>query len=1157
MVALVELAKLSAAVYGDPSVNGWTLLMESEPNQDGYLGRAYQNATGEIVITNRGTRPTSGSDLLNDLMLTANISHPAQELAAKFAIAVALRYPDDPIVETGHSLGGNDAQAGTVALVNAGVTVSAVTFNAPGIGGYAYDKTKMYQVLNIYDQGDAIHLAGGDHLGTSQELPAGPNTAVLAFSSPIALLFGPVAIGALAAKALYNIVGPAHSIDTVVDFLSYGDGVRFGELNWSSAGLEGSAPLPPSTVETTTNGDQVHMSDSANNNITYNLSLDGSVNDISYIGANGDYVQYDKTKQSGSYKYTVSDGSTTSVVTFAVTSESTTWTITQANGRKDTDYIDATKRVQNTIFADGTTIESISYKNGPDIVTTTSNDHVVVTKITDEIGHKTTTASPTGDSGILELRYDGTIITTLHGSTESIETIHADGSIERTSSDANGVSAYSKKVDGTVSSSSSSIDGRSYSYASSIDGSSVERFYDNGVLFKTILTNPDGSYVAHLFQDLADQVTDEVDINGMVKSTWYEDGQPVNVTYHQGIPPVAPIFVPVQKPDLIVHGYDYTQTIKYNLNQTIKSSQFDYVDGRSSIETYNSIGDSAEYHDTNGNIRTYSDHSTYTKEVLENGAWITETTYSTLDYARTVMWVRPDGTHGDEIYRSNGTNSGTTYAADGSYFTYDDNGFGSHEQNYYTATGAIRSSVSQNGQLGSDVTDAVLLGDANLYVIGGENTNKIEGNAGYSTLVAGDHDTTLVAGSNATKMVGGSGDDTFYVKHNTDVVIEHAGGGTNQIFTTVNYYLPSYVQSLTATGSENIMLVGNDISHVLNGNDGDNTLVAGKGVATLVGGGGNNTYIINNSADIVIQQADIGIDNIRSTANYSLPNNVERLELDGFADLIATSNDVGGILIGNFGNSTLIGGSGIDVLEAESFNKSTLLALNGSSVILSPYDSEDSISVGSGNYFISGGSGDDTISLGGGKSLIAFGLDDGNDVILGANSSSSTISLGNGFYYGDLKLSKSGNDLILKASESDSITFREWYGTTDQSHEIKNLQLIEMGSDEYDPASSNILFNSAVVNFNFSKLVSAFELARGQVTEFSDWSLLNELPGALVSNSNTEAIGGDLAFYQGVRGGLQGVDYSAIVGILQDSAYGNQAQSIHTFESIATYQNSI
>ena len=114
----------------------------------GYYGAAYKDDAGEIVIANRGTNLSTFSDFTNlknvwsDIQLTFGFKTDVQYDAVKFAQQIEEKY-GGPIIETGHSLGGNEAQAATVELTKAGVSVSAVTFDSPGIGGWTYDPSEI------------------------------------------------------------------------------------------------------------------------------------------------------------------------------------------------------------------------------------------------------------------------------------------------------------------------------------------------------------------------------------------------------------------------------------------------------------------------------------------------------------------------------------------------------------------------------------------------------------------------------------------------------------------------------------------------------------------------------------------------------------------------------------------------------------------------------------------------------------------------------------------------------------------------------------------------------------------------------------------------------------------------------------------------------
>jgi len=117
MATKLELAQFSAAVYGSsPKVEGWERVAVFDRPDADYYDEAYFNSrANEVVIANRGTRPMSVKDLFNDAKLTAHVATQAQKYAAEFALEVAEEYKGAKIVETGHSLGGNNAAAGLAA----------------------------------------------------------------------------------------------------------------------------------------------------------------------------------------------------------------------------------------------------------------------------------------------------------------------------------------------------------------------------------------------------------------------------------------------------------------------------------------------------------------------------------------------------------------------------------------------------------------------------------------------------------------------------------------------------------------------------------------------------------------------------------------------------------------------------------------------------------------------------------------------------------------------------------------------------------------------------------------------------------------------------------------------------------------------------------
>jgi len=152
-------------------------------------------------------------------------------------------------------------------------------------------------------------------------------------------------------------------------------------------------------------------------------------------------------------------------------------------------------------------------------------------------------------------------------------------------------------------------------------------------------------------------------------------------------------------------------------------------------------------------------------------------------------------------------------------------------------------------------------------------------------------------------------------------LIEHAGQGIDTVYTHLNYTLGAHVENLTLTGADAVTGTGNELDNVLTGNaanntlhglEGNDTLNGGAGADTMFGGTGNDTYVVDDTGDQVIEQADEGIDTVRSTITYTLTDNVENLTLTGSANIDGTGNELDNVLAGNAGNNVLAGLAGND-----------------------------------------------------------------------------------------------------------------------------------------------------------------------------------------------------------------------------------------------------
>ena len=110
------------------------------------------------------------------------------------------------------------------------------------------------------------------------------------------------------------------------------------------------------------------------------------------------------------------------------------------------------------------------------------------------------------------------------------------------------------------------------------------------------------------------------------------------------------------------------------------------------------------------------------------------------------------------------------------------------------------------------------------------------------------------------------------------------------------------------------------------GTDDNDTLTSSTVLDKLIGGQGNDTYFVNNSGDIVREEANEGIDTVVSTSTYSLnaydanhqvyeAANVENLTLVGSAAINGTGNSLDNELTGNSASNVLSGLAGNDRID--------------------------------------------------------------------------------------------------------------------------------------------------------------------------------------------------------------------------------------------------
>ncbi|WP_298955016.1 VCBS domain-containing protein [uncultured Methylobacterium sp.] len=116
--------------------------------------------------------------------------------------------------------------------------------------------------------------------------------------------------------------------------------------------------------------------------------------------------------------------------------------------------------------------------------------------------------------------------------------------------------------------------------------------------------------------------------------------------------------------------------------------------------------------------------------------------------------------------------------------------------------------------------------DLDNLILGGRNSDRLEGAGGSDT------------------MVGGTGNDTYTVDDARDVVVEQAGESTDRVLSQVSYTLSDNVEILALTTSASLNGIGNALDNTIRGNRGRNVLDGRGGADTLIGGEGADVFVL-------------------------------------------------------------------------------------------------------------------------------------------------------------------------------------------------------------------------------------------------------------------------------------------------------------------------
>ena len=344
-----------------------------------------------------------------------------------------------------------------------------------------------------------------------------------------------------------------------------------------------------------------------------------------------------------------------------------------------------------------------------------------------------------------------------------------------------------------------------------------------------------------------------------------------------------------------------------------------------------------------GNDTYYVNNAGDTITELANQGW--DTVYSSISYTLPVnveaLVLQESAGNanatGNNAYNYLVGNSGNNVLSDGGAANQMAGGAGNDTYNVSNAGDVIVENANAGWDMvWSSVSYTLPTNVEALYLYDSAGNANATGNTGNTYLVGNSHNNILSDGGGAATMSGGAGNDSYYVNNSADVITETANQGTDSVYASISYTLSANVENLILTGTAAINATGNGAGNVLTGNSADNIISDGgsAGVATMAGGAGNDTYYVNNSADVITENANAGWDTVYSSTSYTLPVNVEAVVLQESAgNATIKGNNAYNYLVGNSSDNILVDGSATNQMAGGAGNDTYSVSHSGDVIV--------------------------------------------------------------------------------------------------------------------------------------------------------------------------------------------------------------------------------
>ncbi|WP_141397413.1 calcium-binding protein [Polaromonas sp. AER18D-145] len=294
--------------------------------------------------------------------------------------------------------------------------------------------------------------------------------------------------------------------------------------------------------------------------------------------------------------------------------------------------------------------------------------------------------------------------------------------------------------------------------------------------------------------------------------------------------------------------------------------------------------------------------------------------------------------------------------------------------------------------------------------------------------------------------------------------------------------VPPAANRITGTAGDDV-LVGTVNRDVIDG---------AAGVDRMTGGVGDDTYYVDNSADVVVEKAGEGTDTVITTVSDRLSAHVDNLTLAGVDAINGTGNSLNNVLTGNSANNTLNGGAGADTMQGGLGNDSYYVDNTGDQVIEEEGQGTDRV-LASISYTL--GANLEDLQLTGTANIDATGNEGANK--LTGNAGANTL------------VGLAGDDRLLGGLGADTMLG----GEGDDLYEVDNTVdvVTELGGEGVDTVEASVTYTLGANVENLLLTGTAVVGATGN-------ELNNLLQGNLVANTLTGGAGND------TLNGMKGLD---------------------------------